>query len=67
MKRHLREVNETYFEHMKFASKCGMKMVLAGIACILHSLLPNLFASTASDTMKTLDEEINQRKEKGPI
>jgi len=64
MSKHLKEINETYFEHLKFAQRCGFRMMLAGIACVIHSLLPGIFVATASDTLKSLTEEINQRKEK---
>lgn len=65
MRSHLKEVNETYFEHMQFAQKCGWRMVLAGLACVAHSIIPSIFVSTASGTMKKLDQEIAERKMKG--
>lgn len=65
MSSHLKEVNETYFEHLFFAQKCGWRMVLAGIACVIHSIIPSIFAATASSTMKQLDQEITARKMKG--
>jgi len=64
---HLKEVNETYFEHLQFAQKCGWRMVLAGLACVLHSIIPSIFVSTASTTMKKLEQEITERKMKGKI
>jgi hypothetical protein len=64
MRKHLKEINETYFEHMRFAHRCGFRMVLAGMACIFHGLLPNIFVTTASNTLKSLTEEIARRKEK---
>jgi hypothetical protein len=62
---HLKDVNETYFEHMRFAQRCGFRMILAGLACVLHSIMPNIFVKTASDTMKALGQEITERKLKG--
>lgn len=64
MSKHLKEINETYFEHMRFAQRCGFRMIVAGIACVVHSIIPDIFVTTASDTLKNLTEEINQRKEK---
>jgi hypothetical protein len=64
MFKHLKEINETYFEHMRFAHRSGLRMMLAGMACILHGFLPNIFVSTASDALKSLTSEINQRKQK---
>lgn len=60
-KSHLEAVNEKYFEHMFYAAKYGFKMVMAGIACIIHAIFPNLFITTASKTMHSILDEINQR------
>jgi len=67
MSSHLKDINETYFKHMKFAQRCGFRMVLGGLACIVHSIIPSIFVTTASDTMKILAEEISDRKTKGSI
>lgn len=67
MNSHLKEVNETYLEHLQFAQKCGWRMVLAGLACVAHSIVPSIFVSTASSTMKKLEQEITERKMKGKI
>jgi hypothetical protein len=64
MSAHLKEIHESYFEHMQFAQKCGWRMVIAGLACVIHSIIPDIFMTTASDTMKELEEEINARKNK---
>ncbi len=63
---HLKEINETYFEHMKMAQCFGFRMVLAGFACLVHSLIPNIFITTASDTVKVLNQEMTDRKSKSP-
>lgn len=64
MSKHLKEINETYFEHMRFAQRSGLRLVISGIALIIHGLLPDIFITKASDTMKSITEEIAQRKEK---
>lgn len=64
MSRHLKEVDETYFEHMLYATKYGVKMIFAGLACIIHGLLPEVFCTTASRTMESIKNEINERKQK---
>ena len=61
---HLKEVNEKYVEHMLCAQKYGLRMMLAGAACFIHGIFPNLFVTTASTTMHSLLNEINQRKQK---
>ncbi|MHB1947704.1 MAG: DUF6356 family protein [Gammaproteobacteria bacterium] len=64
MSRHLKEVNESYFEHMLYATKYGIKMIFAGLTCIIHGLFPDIFVTTASQTMESIKNEINERKQK---
>lgn len=52
---HPRSVDETYFTHLRFASKSGAKLVMAGLACIIHSLFPFLFVTTASRTVQNMN------------
>lgn len=51
---HPQSVGETYLEHMGVASRCGASMVVAGLACIVHALLPFMFVRTASDCLTRL-------------
>lgn len=51
---HPRSVGETYTQHMGVASRCGLYMVLAGSACLVHALLPFLFERTASNCLTRL-------------
>lgn len=44
---HPHTVSETYFQHLAFALKFGIKMTLGGIAAIIHAAAPFLFVSTA--------------------
>jgi hypothetical protein len=46
--RHPATVGETYGGHLAFASGVGGRMVLAGIACMLHGIFPFLFERTGS-------------------
>ncbi len=45
---HPGSVDESYGEHMVRASCFGGRMVVAGLACMVHSLLPFLFVHTGS-------------------
>ena len=51
---HLDSVDETYTEHARFAIRSGQRMIVAGIACVLHGLLPAVFAATGSRTTREL-------------
>lgn len=64
---HLKEVNESYFMHLFYAVKYGIVLILLGFVCFLHGLIPNLFISTASDTMHSILAEIDNRKAKQPL
>jgi hypothetical protein len=51
---HPASVGETYGEHWRFASSTGMTLIGAGCACLVHGLLPFLFVTTGSRTIRTL-------------
>ena len=59
---HPASVGETYFGHLLQASAFGLRMVFAGLACILHGLFPFLCITTGSDTMKALHDEMAARR-----
>ena len=40
MIKHLKENNETYFSHLKFAGTMGIQLLVRGIAFIFHGLFP---------------------------
>jgi len=58
---HLEKVGEDYLEHQSFAFRVGWSMVVAGFACILHSLIPALFTDNASRTINRLHHVIRDR------
>ena len=45
---HPESVGETYGEHMVRATSFGGRMVVAGLACMLHAWLPFIFVRTGS-------------------
>jgi hypothetical protein len=51
---HPSSVNETYFEHMVMAFGFGGRMLLGGLACLVHGLCPWLYTSRGSDTIRGL-------------
>lgn len=53
---HPATVGETYGQHAGFAFSVGLRMVLAGLACAVHGLLPFLFQKTGSDCIRQLSE-----------
>lgn len=55
---HLDAVGETYLEHMGHAFGFGLRMVIGGLACLLHGLLPNFCVTTGSRTIKGLHDRM---------
>ncbi|HYE50209.1 MAG TPA: DUF6356 family protein [Azospirillaceae bacterium] len=51
---HPASVGESYGEHMAAAGGFGLRLVLAGLACLVHAVLPFLFERTASDAVRAL-------------
>ena len=58
---HPNSVGESYSEHFMFASRFGLKLIGAGLAAMVHGLLPFAFESTASRTVKELYPRIANR------
>jgi len=55
---HPHALGETYWQHQRRALHFGSSMVSAGVACILHALVPALFVRTASRTVLRLHDEM---------
>ena len=62
---HPSSVDETYGEHFVMASGFGLRMIGAGLACLLHGLLPFLFVKTGSRAITQLHERMRRRRKKG--
>tara|TARA_B100001559_G_scaffold303495_1_gene292178 strand:- start:480 stop:689 length:210 start_codon:yes stop_codon:yes gene_type:complete len=54
---HLREVDETAFQHMWTALKVAIKLQLLVPILIIHSVAPRFFTTTATDVMKDILEK----------
>ena len=60
---HLADVGETYFEHMRFALLVGALGVGAGLACMLHAIVPALCERTCSRTVGSLQRLFADRSQ----
>lgn len=60
-RRHLGEVGEGYFEHLRFAAKVGLVAVGGGLACFAHALVPALFPTTGSGMIRRVNRMIDER------
>ncbi|HEY5598782.1 MAG TPA: DUF6356 family protein [Kiloniellales bacterium] len=51
---HPASVGETYGQHLAMATSFGARMILGGLACLVHGILPFLFVRTGSETITDL-------------
>ena len=58
---HPASVDETYFEHMAFAAKFSGALLAAGLAAMVHAVLPFLFEKTAGNIVRRLNARISNR------
>jgi hypothetical protein len=58
--KHLNEVNETYLQHMRIAFKIGFTMLLTGVFCLIHGLIPSLFKKTGSNQIAKMYEMVSR-------
>jgi len=64
---HLAEVGESYFEHMRFALLVGALAAGAGLACMLHAIVPAVCERTCSRTVASLQRLFADRSQLGAI
>jgi hypothetical protein len=58
---HPQSVDETYFEHMRFAGWFASRLLLAGGAALVHAIIPCLFEKTASGLIREMHARISTR------
>ena len=59
---HLDEVGESYWEHMLRATGFAVAMLIGGVACLVHALLPFLFVRTGSVRIRHLHEAMVENR-----
>ena len=64
---HPASVGESYAEHLVTASGFGLRMMLAGLACMIHALLPFLFVKTGSVQIGTLHDKMLANRRRNPV
>lgn len=58
---HPASVGETYLEHLFFALKFSFRLFGAGLAALIHALIPALFCSTASEKIHEMHADLSSR------
>jgi hypothetical protein len=65
---HPASVGESYTEHLLQAACFGMRMVFAGLACLIHAAFPFVFERTGSRAISELHERmVTRRRSPGAI
>ena len=62
---HLESVNETYWQHLKFAVVHSFQFLLLSITTLIHGILPCCFVKTMSDRMQQIKTELIYRAYNG--
>jgi hypothetical protein len=60
-------VGESYFEHMHVALSFAVPLLTAGLAALVHAVLPFLCVTTASATVKRLHARMINRVPKPTV
>lgn len=63
---HPESVGETYLEHMGSASWFAMNMFVAGLACLVHAILPFAFQKTGSQRIRLLYDRMVANRHRAP-
>ena len=61
--KHLNDINETYIQHLIFASKISYKLLCASIILFIHAIFPFIFVKTASCMIKEINKIIKERED----
>ncbi len=59
--RHLDEVGESYGQHLVHAGRFGVRMIVGGLACLVHGVFPFLCTQTGSRTIRDLHRGMTKR------
>lgn len=60
--KHPHSIGESYLQHMATALHFGAVMVVSGVACMIHAIVPALFEKTASNTVARLYARMTNRR-----
>ncbi len=58
---HPASVDESYWKHMRFAFGFAFWLIVAGMAALLHAVVPALCETTASSILRRLTQRIEAR------
>ena len=59
--KHPHSIDESYFQHLRFAMQFGGTMLIGGLACCIHAVFPFLFEKTGSNLLLKLTRHFVDR------
>ena len=62
-RKHLKDQNETYFQHMWAAWKIVYSLSVIGFKCFIHSVCPFLFTTALSEKIDCLNKMTKRNEE----
>lgn len=60
--KHLKEQNETYFEHMGHALSISYLLLAAGTKCLIHAVAPPLFEKGVSSKLDKIISKVRRNE-----
>lgn len=63
---HPRSVGETYVQHLCAATSFAGTMMIAGLACFIHAIIPSLFEKTGSAAIERLHARMIVNRRRAP-
>lgn len=64
---HPASVGESYGAHLVVAASFGVRMILGGLACLIHAVLPFLFVRTGSVQISALHDTMVAHRRRLPL
>ncbi|PZU56780.1 MAG: hypothetical protein DI547_15705 [Sphingobium sp.] len=61
---HPRSVGESYTTHFGVATRFGLRMIVGGLACLVHGVIPVACVKTGSTTVRRLYADMQPRSER---
>jgi Family of unknown function (DUF6356) len=58
---HPASVNETYLQHQRVALSFALPLLVAGLAALVHAVVPGLCKNTAGDAIRRLNARLDAR------
>lgn len=58
---HPASVNETYLQHQRVALSFALPLLAAGVAALVHAVVPGLCKTTAGDAIRRLNHRLDAR------